>query len=64
MKTRLLFFFILINTFSYAQTWHWINPSTGLNQINDIHFVSGNEGYAVGNQGKILHYINGEWSIM
>lgn len=47
-----------------AQSWHWVNPTTGQNQINDIHFISANEGYAVGNQGKILHYINGEWSIM
>lgn len=63
-KTTLLISMIFLCANLIAQTWHWINPSTGLNQINDIHFVSGNEGYAVGNQGKILHYINGEWSIM
>lgn len=61
--TLIISMFILCSEL-IAQSWHWINPTTGLNQINDIHFVSGNEGYAVGNQGKILHYINGEWSIM
>ncbi|MCO5256079.1 MAG: T9SS type A sorting domain-containing protein [Lentimicrobium sp.] len=64
MRNRLIAFFILLSGALSAQSWHWINPSTGLNQINDIHFVSDNEGYAVGNQGKILHYMNGEWSIM
>lgn len=46
-----------------AQTWHWINPTTGLQGINGISFVSPNEGMAVGERGAILHYLNGEWSI-
>jgi photosystem II stability/assembly factor-like uncharacterized protein len=65
MKKITLFISMLILCSNLmAQSWHWVNPTTGLNQINDIHFISANEGYAVGNQGKILHYINGEWSIM
>ncbi|MFA6949920.1 MAG: T9SS type A sorting domain-containing protein [Lentimicrobiaceae bacterium] len=46
-----------------AQTWHWINPTTGLQGINGIGFVSPDEGVAVGDRGAILHYKNGEWSI-
>ncbi|KAF0202530.1 MAG: hypothetical protein FD170_1704 [Bacteroidetes bacterium] len=63
-KITLLISALIIGYGSLAQSWHWVNPTTGQNQINDIHFISANEGYAVGNQGKILHYINGEWSIM
>lgn len=63
---KYIFTLILITLFlaGQAQPLHWINPSTGFNQINDIHFVSAGEGFAVGNQGKILHYLNGEWSLM
>ncbi|PKP47565.1 MAG: hypothetical protein CVT94_11000 [Bacteroidetes bacterium HGW-Bacteroidetes-11] len=65
MKKITLFISMLILCSNLmAQSWHWVNPTTGLIQINEIHFISANEGYAVGNQGKILHYINGEWSIM
>ncbi len=65
MKKITLFISMLILCSNLmAQSWHWVNPTTGFNQIHDIHFISANEGYAVGNQGKILHYINGEWSLM
>lgn len=65
MKKFTLFCALLaLGLVGYTQSWHWVNPTTGFNQIHDIHFISANEGYAVGNQGKILHYINGEWSLM
>ncbi|GAP44708.1 protein containing Por secretion system C-terminal sorting domain [Lentimicrobium saccharophilum] len=64
MRNRFIAFFILLSGALSAQSWHWINPTTGINQINDIHFVSVNEGFAVGNQGRLLHYANGEWSLM
>lgn len=48
---------------AYAQSWHWINPTTGLQQINDISFISPDKGMAVGDNGAILHFVNGEWSI-
>jgi len=64
MKNRFIAFFFLLSGALSAQSWHWINPTTGLNQINDIHFVSAGEGFAAGNQGRLLHYANGEWSLM
>lgn len=48
---------------SYAQSWNWINPTTGLQQINDISFISPDQGVAVGDNGAILQYLNGEWSL-
>lgn len=63
-KNTLLFSILILCSNLMAQSWHWVNPTTGFNQIHDIHFISANEGYAVGHQGKILHYINGEWSLM
>lgn len=49
--------------FCSAQSWHWINPTTGLQQINDISFISPDQGMAVGDNGAILSYLNGEWSL-
>lgn len=63
-KITLLISALIIGYASLAQSWHWVNPTTGFNQINDICFISPDEGYAVGNNGSLLHYINGKWSLM
>lgn len=64
MKKLLLFCTLLtLGLASYSQSWNWINPTTGLQQINDISFISPDQGMAVGNNGAILHFLNGEWSL-
>lgn len=62
-KTTFLFALLILGSMAFAQTWHWINPTTGLQRINDISFVSPDKGIAVGDHGAILHYQNGEWTI-
>ncbi len=64
MKKFILFCALLtLGLASIAQSWNWINPTTGLQQINDISFISPDQGVAVGDNGAILNYLNGEWSL-
>ncbi len=44
-------------------TWYWHNPSGDGNHLNDLCFPSAGEGWAVGNGGKLLHYIGTRWSM-
>ena len=65
MKKITLFISMLILCSNLmAQSWHLTNPTTGFNEINDIYFVTPDEGFAVGNNGLLLHYTNGEWSLI
>ncbi|MFH1120146.1 MAG: T9SS type A sorting domain-containing protein [Bacteroidota bacterium] len=64
MRNLFTLLFLLSCIQIQSQSWHWINPSTGFLIINDIGFISPDEGFAVGNNGSILHYTNGEWSLM
>lgn len=64
MKKLILFCVLLtLGLASYAQSWSWINPTSGLQQVNDISFISPDQGMAVGDNGAILNYLNGEWSL-
>lgn len=62
-KGTLLCALLTLGFASYAQSWNWINPTTGLQQVNDISFISPDQGVAVGDNGVILNYLNGEWSL-
>ena len=63
MKTFLqtLFFFLLITQICFAQ-WYQQNSGTTAN-LNSVHFIDANIGWAVGDSGKILHTTNAgqEW---
>jgi len=45
-----------------AQSWYWINPSTGHHHLNDLSFLSPVNGIAVADNGIILHVSNGIWT--
>lgn len=65
MKRITLFLALVSVSFAcMAQSWNWINPTTGMQQINDISFVSSEERVAMGDYGTILHYQNGEWMVV
>ncbi|HLP14201.1 MAG TPA: YCF48-related protein [Flavobacteriales bacterium] len=43
----------------YPASAQWTDLTTGItNDLNDVHFINNNEGWAVGRQGKIIHTTN------
>ncbi len=56
--------FLLMDLSAVAQhTWYWHNPIGDGNHLNDISFPSANQGWAVGNGGKLMHYTGSKWSM-
>jgi len=58
MKTFIIFCqLILLSICGFSQrTWSWYNPFPDGYHLNDIVFTSPNNGWAVGDAGKLLHY--------
>lgn len=57
---------MLLMLCGFAQgEWSIIHPTPTLNNLNDVHFLSEDEGWAVGYQGTILYTINGgqDWEL-
>ncbi len=61
---RNLFTFLMLLACSQitAQSWYWINPSTGHHHLNDISFAEAGLGIAVADNGVILHYSDSIWT--
>ena len=64
MKTlTLCLVFIIIGSFALAQhEWFWYNPYPDGQNLNDIWFTSSDNGWAVGNTGKLLHWNGLKWT--
>jgi photosystem II stability/assembly factor-like uncharacterized protein len=61
MKYRIIIFYIIISVFQvvYSQTG-WVLQNSGVSiQVNDIHFVNHNTGFAVCNNSTLLRTTNG-----
>ena len=57
MKKLLLFLFIIYSISASAQ-WEWQNPLPQGNDLNGVHFVDTQEGWAVGGFGTVLHTVD------
>ena len=64
MKTKITLLCLFAVALLHAQTWHTINPSTGLNGLSDVSMLSPVHGIAVGKNGVILEYNGTEWTHM
>ena len=65
-KLYLLFFMLLLVTKVYPQDgWFWQNPLPTGNALNDVYFVDGSTGWAVGAYGTIIKTTDGgdNWSV-
>jgi len=62
MRNLLTFMMLLTCSQMTAQSWYWINPSTGHHHLNDLSFLSAGNGIAVADDGIILHISNGTWT--
>ncbi len=65
MKKRILFILLLITSINYSQ-WEWQYPKPQGNDLNSVHFVNENVGFAVGLFGTIIKTTDaGEnWSLL
>lgn len=62
MRNLLTFLMLLACSQINAQSWYWINPSTGHHHLNDLSFLSPGIGIAVADNGIILHNSSGVWT--
>ncbi|KAF0196679.1 MAG: hypothetical protein FD166_2281 [Bacteroidetes bacterium] len=62
MRNLLTFLMLLGCSQIAAQSWYWINPSTGHHHLNDISFLQPGPGIAVADNGVILLYNDSIWT--
>lgn len=60
-KSLLLLSLFIVSINCFAQTLFWITPTNGHQFINDISFISSDEGIAVCDNGVILKFSGGKW---
>lgn len=65
MKTFFTILLITCSVMAYSQ-WHFINPKPLGYSLNDIHFVTTDIGYIVGNKGTVLKTLDGgeNWEVL
>jgi hypothetical protein len=61
-KYFLVIFFIMWLTPLLRSQWYWYNPLPNGSTLNDIWFFSSDDGWAVGDGGKILHFNGQQWN--
>lgn len=69
MSYKLMFWYTLFTSIVASATapgkWHLINPRLTGSSLNDVTFISANEGWAVGDNGVVVHTVDSgnSWAI-
>ena len=64
-KINLLILSLVLSIGGFSQqSWYWYSPYTDSYHLNDIVFNSVNDGWAVGDAGKLIHFNGQKWSMV